>query len=62
MKSKLKELLDSQIAGLLSRIDEEVNSGHSETDRPNHSGNYNPEQIQEEDDLAEEGSYRKQRA
>jgi len=59
MKVKLKELLDSQIAGLLSRIDEEVNSGHSETDRHNQSGTYGNDQIQEEEDLAEEGSYRK---
>jgi len=33
MREKLKELLDSQIAGLLSRIDEEINSAHSDTER-----------------------------
>jgi hypothetical protein len=58
MKERLKELLDSQIAGLLSRIDEEVNS-HSDTERHNGSSHYHNDQIQEEDDQAEEGSYRK---
>jgi len=58
MRGRLKELLDSQIDGLLSRIDEELNSGLSETERQQHSEQYAHEQIQEEDDYAEEGSYR----
>lgn len=53
MAGKLKELLDSQIAGLLTRIDEELNSLQSETDKNEHGGMevYRYEdQINEEDD------------
>ena len=56
MRGKLKELLDSQIAGLLSRIDEEMNSVHSDSER---NDQIHPElnnEIQEEDDIAEQGS------
>ena len=53
MAGKLKELLDSQIAGLLTRIDEELNSLQSETDKNEH-GNMEvyryEDQINEEDD------------
>ena len=38
MAGKLKELLDSQIAGLLTRIDEEMNSLHSEPDKNDQHG------------------------
>ncbi len=51
MKGRLIELLDSQIAGLLSRIDEEATSNHSETDRQKYNDNFGQfDQIQEEDD------------
>jgi len=51
MKGRLIELLDSQIAGLLSRIDEEVTSAHSETERQKYGENFGHfDQIQEEDD------------
>ena len=56
MRGKLKELLDSQIAGLLSRIDEEMNSVHSDSER---NDQIHPElnnEIQEEDDYAEQES------
>jgi len=38
MTVKLKELLDSQIAGLLTRIDEELNSLQSENDKVSQRG------------------------
>jgi hypothetical protein len=45
MKGKLKEMLDSQIAGLLARIEEEeMNSNHSESD---HEHEQEPEHEQE---------------
>ena len=51
MKGRLIELLDSQIAGLLSRIDEEATSAHSETERQKYNENFGQfDQIQEEDD------------
>ena len=54
MAGKLKELLDSQIAGLLTRIDEELNSLHSEADKNDQQGQMDAyrydEQIHEEDD------------
>jgi len=54
MKGRLKELLDSQIAGLLSRIDEEATSAHSETERQKYGDYYNQfGQIQEEEDYNE---------
>jgi len=39
MQAKLKELLDFQIDGLLSRIDEEANSGFTETEKNHLSHN-----------------------
>jgi len=54
MKEKLKCLLDSQIDGLLSRIDEEL---HSENDRQQYSEQYGHDHIVEENDEEEE-SYR----
>lgn len=61
MAIKLKELLDSQIAGLLSRIDEELNSLQSETDKNEQQNNMeiyrHDDQIREEDDT-EGGSCR----
>ena len=56
MRGKLKELLDSQIAGLLSRIDEEMHSIHSDTERNEQTHNGLNNEIQEEDDIAEQGS------
>ena len=54
MTGKLKELLDSQIAGLLTRIDEEMHSLHSEADKNDHQGNVevyeHDEEIYEEED------------
>lgn len=62
MTGKLKELLDSQIAGLLTRIDEELNSLQSETDKAEQQGNMeiyrHDDQIREVEDQAEESSYR----
>ena len=52
MKSKLKELLDSQMAGLLARIDEEGHSTVSETER--RRAYENGDHIQEEDDYIDE--------
>jgi len=43
MIGRLKELLDAQIAGLLTRIDEEGHSTPSETDRKGHHGYYRDE-------------------
>jgi len=40
MQLKLKELLDFQIDGLLSRIDEEPNSGFTETEKNHYSHQY----------------------
>lgn len=40
MQLKLKELLDFQIDGLLSRIDEEPNSGFTETEKNHYSHHY----------------------
>jgi len=52
MKSKLKELLDSQMAGLLAKINEEENSTVSDTER--RRGYENGGHIQEEDDYEDE--------
>ncbi len=54
MTVKLKELLDSQIAGLLTRIDEELNSLQSENDKVSQHGGMEgyrvDEQIREADE------------
>ena len=54
MTIKLKELLDSQIAGLLSRIDEELHSLQSEADKADQQGGTGQygqdDQIREEDE------------
>ena len=62
MQEKLRELLDSQIAGLLTRIDEEANSSPSDSRRNKYEADYDNigGQIQEEDDYVEEDSYGKQ--
>ena len=52
MMGKLKELLDNQIAGLLTRIEEELNSIQSETDKNRHE-----DQIHEEVEQSEEDDY-----
>jgi hypothetical protein len=51
MKVKLKEMLDSQIAGLLARIEEEeMNSNHSESD---HDHEHEPDHEQENHQIQE---------
>ncbi len=71
MTGKLKELLDSQIAGLLTRIDEELNSLQSDTDKLDQQGNVEvhrqenqieeeEEEHQDEDQEEEEEEYQAQ--